>query len=192
MKTATHWTGTLALLASLMAAPLSADEHAHAAEHEQHGAHEHGVATLSLATGEAGLEIMLESPAANLLGFEHTATSAADKQKLADVKLKLEAGADLFAINAEAGCALKDAEIVSALLENEGQPNDAPHAEAETHNDMDVTWAFACTQPAELKEVTVKLFSAFPDGVQTIRAEWVTDKGASARELTQDDTLQLN
>ena len=67
----------------------------------------------------------------------------------------------------------------------------AENAAGEAHNDMDVTWSFACTQPAELKEMAVKLFAAFPDGFQHIKAEWVTDKGASAVELDKDDTLKL-
>ncbi|OQX03122.1 MAG: hypothetical protein BWK73_40550 [Thiothrix lacustris] len=173
----------LSLCLALSASNLYADDHKH--EHEEHGAHEHGAATLAIAVGEEGLEIMLESPAANIVGFEHAATTDADKQKLADAVKKLEAGAELFSMNTEAGCTLKSAEVISGLLGN------ATDAAGEAHNDMDVTWSFACTQPAELKEVAVKLFAAFPDGFQHIKAEWVTDKGASAVELDKDDTLKL-
>lgn len=181
------------LCLALSSSTLYADDHEH--EHEEHGAHEHGAATLSLAVGTAGLEIMLESPAANIIGFEHAATTDADKQKLADAVKKLEAGAELFSMNTEAGCTLKSAEVISALLGNAEDAakskDDHDHKEGETHNDMDVTWSFACTQPAELKEVAVKLFAAFPDGFQHIKAEWVTEKGASAMELDKDDTIKL-
>ena len=190
------------------------EAHEHEAEgHEEHGAHEHGAATLSFAAGAEGLEIMLESPAANIVGFEHAASTDEDKKKLADAKAKLEAGADLFSINPEAECTLKTAEVVSALLgsaevaekdadhdhedKDKGKEEHADHAdddhkEGETHNDMDVTWTFACAKPAELKEVTTKLFAAFPDGFQKVKAEWVTDKGASAQEMDKDGTLKLN
>ena len=195
--------GSLGLCLTLASSTLYAhdkhehDKHEHATEHEQHGAHEHGAATLSLAVGTEGLEIMLESPAANIVGFEHAATTDADKQKLADAVKKLEAGAELFSMNAEAGCTLKNAEVVSALLGNattdtsKGK-DDHDHKEGEAHSDIDVTWSFACTQPAALKEVAVKLFAAFPDGFQHIKAEWVTEKGASALELDKDDTIKLN
>ncbi|MDQ5770778.1 DUF2796 domain-containing protein [Thiothrix subterranea] len=180
------------LCLALSSGTLYADDHEH--EHEAHGAHEHGAATLSLAVGTEGLEIMLESPAANIVGFEHAATTDADKQKLADTVKKLEAGAELFSTNTEAGCTLKNAEVVSALLGNteDAAKHDHDHEKSgETHNNMDVTWSFACTQPAELKEVAVKLFAAFPDGFQHIKAEWVTEKGASAVELDKDDTIKL-
>jgi hypothetical protein len=169
----------LSLLLALSANNLYAEEH------EEHGAHEHGAAKLSLAVGAEGIDIMLESPATNIVGFEHAATTNADKQKLADAKKKLEAGADLFAFNAEAGCTLKSAEVVSALL---GNVKTATH---DDHSDMDVAWAFTCTAPAELTEVTTKLFAAFPDGFQHLKTEWVTDKGASAVELEKDDTIKL-
>lgn len=163
---------------------------------EQHGAHEHGVASLSIAVGDKGLEIMLESPAANLFGFEHAASTAEENQKLSDIKAKLEAADELFSINAETECALKDAEVVSALLGNadqeEGENSAAEQKGEDAHNDVDATWSYVCTKPAELKEIAVKLFTAFPNGFQKIKAEWVTDKGASAQELDKDDTLKLN
>jgi hypothetical protein len=183
----------LSLCLVLSSSALYADDHEH--EHEEHGAHEHGAATLSLAVSTAGLEIMLESPAANIVGFEHAATTDADKQKLAAAVKKLEAGTELFNMNTEAGCTLKNAEVISALLGNAEDAaknkDDHDHKEGEAHSDMDVTWSFACTQPAELQEVAVKLFAAFPDGFQHIKAEWVTEKGASALELDKDDTIKL-
>ena len=179
MKFPSTLISTLSLLLALSSSPLHADEH------EEHGAHEHGTATLSLAVGEAGVDIMLESPAANIVGFEHAATTDEDKQTLADAQKKLEAGADLFAFNAEAGCTLKSAEVVSALLGNTktGTPDD--------HNDMDVRWAFTCTTLAELTDVTTQLFATFPEGFQHLKVEWVTDNSASALELEKDDTIKL-
>lgn len=164
--------------------------------HEEHGVHEHGTASLSLAMGTEGLEIMLESPAANLVGFEHAASTDEDKKKLMDTKAKLEAGADLFSINSEAACTFKSAKIVSALLDNTETAKaeaekEHKHAETEAHNDMDVTWTFTCIKPAELKTIRTKLFASFPEGFQKIKAEWVTDQGASAQELTTDATLTL-
>ena len=109
---------------------------------------------------------------------------------------------------------MKSAEVVSALLgnaeatavkdadhdhedkdkgkEEHADHDDHDHKDGETHNDTDVTWTFACAKPTELKEVTTKLFAAFPEGFQKVKAEWVTDKGASAQELDKDTTLKLN
>ena len=205
---------TLALCLSIYASFVQADETKQAAtpqteEHEQHGTHEHGVATLTLVKTSEGLEISLESPAANLVGFEHAATSAEDKQKLAAVKAKLEAGSELFAPNAEAGCNLKEAQVDSTLLDNtheehaeqgnekvQASEKTAKHehdtAEAEkNHSDMDVIWTFSCSKTSDLKALEIKLFSAFPDGLHKLKTEWVTDQGASAQELEKDSTIQF-
>lgn len=148
------------------------------AGHEQHAAHEHGVAALAIAVGDAGVEMVLESPAVNVLGFEHSPKTDAEKQKLAEAKKKLEAGTELFALNNDAGCELKDTSIDLK-------------AGKDGHSDMEVTWAYACSKPAELKAVEVKLFGAFPNGFQKIKAEWVTEKGASRQELDKDGTVTL-
>ena len=166
-----------------------AEEHEHEHEHEQHGAHEHGVATLSLAIGKDGAEIQLESPAANLVGFEHTARTDEEKHKLLAATQTLQAGDKLFTLNSEAGCQLDNAEI-STNIDGKTTKTDA-HQSEESHSDMDVTWTYTCTNAAALKTVGVKLFSAFPQGFERIKAEWVTDKGASAAELTTDGDLNL-
>ena len=63
----------------------AADEHDHDHDHEHGslGAHEHGVGRLNAALDGQTLELELESPAMNLVGFEHVATSDADKAKVA-------------------------------------------------------------------------------------------------------------
>lgn len=202
-------TSLFALLFAFLANSLYADEkhddhkhedHAHEG-HEQHGTHEHGVANLSIAVGDESVEIMLQSPAANIVGFEHAASSDEDKQKLADAKAKLEAGSDLFAINDAAGCELKSTTVVSALSghaeehahEHDGEKHDEhEHKEGGVHSDMDATWVFTCAKPADVTEVSVKLFGAFPAGFEQINTEWITAEGASAQELSEDTTLKLN
>jgi hypothetical protein len=139
-------TSLLALLLTLSVSGLHASEKAHEHDHDheqkheeghdhervQHGAHEHGAAKLSLAVGDDGVDIMLASPAANLVGFEYIASSDEDKQKLRDVKAKLEAGADLFSINDSAQCELKETTLASAQLDALHD-----HADEEKHADHD-------------------------------------------------------
>ena len=69
-------------LLPLHAAQAANHEHSHAHAHEEHAsldAHEHGVASLNVALDGQTLEIQLQSPAMNLVGFEHEAKSEADK-----------------------------------------------------------------------------------------------------------------
>lgn len=192
------------------------EQHEH--ERKQHDAHEHGAAKLSIAVDAGNIDIMLESPAANLVGFEHLASRDDDKQKLAAVKATLEAGNNLFSMNASANCQLKNTEIVSAQLNalhhhehkekhsdhdkhehSEKQTDEKQHshqddhdqAETNTHSDMDITWSFTCTEPTKANEINVKLFSAFPNGFEHIKAEWITATVASSKVLNEDTTIRF-
>ena len=107
------------------------------------------------------------------------------KETLDDAMKKLEAGDELFTLNPEAECQLQDTEVLSALRGDEIPAEHAHQQAAEAaHNDMDIAWSYACAKPTELKEVAVKLFAAFPNGFQHIKAEWVTEKGASAMAVS--------
>ena len=80
-------------LLPLHAAQAANHEHNHAHAHEEHGSlgkHEHGVASLNVALDGQTLEIQLQSPAMNLVGFEHEAKSDADKAKVTAARQHLE------------------------------------------------------------------------------------------------------
>ena len=65
-------------LLPLAAAHAAHDEHEHHDEHASLAAHEHGAAQLNVALEGQRLELALESPAMNLVGFEHAAVSSSD------------------------------------------------------------------------------------------------------------------
>ena len=54
----------------------AADEHDHEHEHGSLGAHEHGVGRLNAVLDGQALELEFDSPAMNLVGFEHKAQSS--------------------------------------------------------------------------------------------------------------------
>ena len=76
---------SLLLMAQSGTLLLAADHshaHGHEAEYETHDAHEHGRATLSLVADNQKLSFQLESPAMNIVGFEHAANTKEDQQKV--------------------------------------------------------------------------------------------------------------
>ena len=150
-------------------------DHDHDGERKDHAAHEHGAARLTVAVNDSGLEVMLETPAANVFGFEHQAETDEDKQAVSTAKAKLEG---VFAPNSDAACKLAS-HAVDASDEQEG------------HSDVGASWTFTCANPDKLSSLGVQLFSAFPQGFKHVNAEWVTAAGAGAKELEQDATLQL-
>jgi hypothetical protein len=169
---------------------------------EQHGKHEHGVASLSLAVDNKSLEISLDSPAANLVGFEHQPSTDEQSQQVAKVKAQLENPTSLFDIPAAAECSLTKTELQAALMQvssdsetakpehkQAGDKHEHEHEE-HAHSDIEATWQFTCAKPAELGSLSTKLFAAFP-AIKKLNVEWLNGDKASAVSLEQDAAVLL-
>ena len=151
-------------------------------------AHIHGLATLTLALEGNSLEIEFKSPAANLVGFEHQAESAKEKQAVKAAEVILGSPATLFSF-AGNGCQLKDVEVdISGLLEEDhddhGHHHERHHSshddhkghsdKSDSHSEIKAHYHFSCNQEKQLESVSTALFSQFP-GIENINAMWVTD-----------------
>ena len=109
----------------------AADEHDHDHEHGSLGAHEHGVGRLNAVLDGQALELEFDSPAMNLVGFEHMATSAADKAKVAAARKQLENPLALFNLPKAAGCVISTQELNSPLF---GDKPEADHDDDDDHD----------------------------------------------------------
>lgn len=100
------------------------------------GAHEHGVAELSVATEGAALVIELSSPLDNLVGFEHAPASTAQRQALAAAEARLREGASLFRLPAAAECVLGEVRIEGGWMGGVAASREpaAPAAGGHDHN----------------------------------------------------------
>ena len=85
-------------------------------ERVQHGSHEHGEARLTVAKTAVGMEISLETPAANLFGFEYQANNEEEHKAVQATKEKLNAGETLFIANKAAKCKLAEVDIKSNII----------------------------------------------------------------------------
>lgn len=154
----------------------------HEGEMEHHGPHEHGAAKLSFATTETGFDVMLDTPAVNVFGFEHAASTDEQKQQIEASASILRTGAS-FVANTEAACSLKTVELDSPMLTDK--------TDVQGHVDLDGSWSFNCDQADKLAEVKVGLFGQFPERFKRLDVEWVTEGGASAKTITEDDVIEL-
>jgi len=75
-----------------------------AAENRQHDAHEHGAAMLGMAQQGKLIQMELDSPAFNMVGFEHTPSNANEAEKVALMLAQLKMGSILFTFPAAAKC----------------------------------------------------------------------------------------
>ena len=204
---------TLALLSPLAlfapwvtASEVDAHEHKHKQKHRQHGAHEHGVGKINIAQDGKELHIELDSPAANIVGFEHIPETALDRDSLTKALALLKNGTRLFLFPDAAECNLVDTAVATPLKEH-GNGEEAHHTEdavqqharehteephvheggqkhqGETHTDITATWRFSCRHPEALDQVSVQLFEAFPM-TERLQVQFITGKRQGAAELS--------
>jgi hypothetical protein len=179
-------TVTLCVLALFPAGIVLADE----AEHREHGPHVHGVAQLNVALDGNVLWIELNSPAMNIVGFEHAPQDAEQKAAVGDATATLKDGARVFTPSADAGCRLAEAKVTTDI-EHPGaehhddadeQHEDDKHA-GEAHSEFQASYRFDCAAPDALKQLEVRLFELFP-GTEEIEAQVISGAGQTAAELT--------
>lgn len=180
---------------------------AHEEGHE-HGAHEHGVGQLDIAVEKNSVVIDLDSPAVNLVGFEHEPGDAKEKAILDKVVADLKQGNGLMTFSPAAKCSQKRVRLASGLLEH-GKDMDHDHDAKEKHHhddgakhdhdeegavddhdhehaDINVTWEWTCARPESLREIDfTALFQRFP-GTHKLRIQASLPDGQTAAELTPD------
>ncbi len=171
----------------------AAEKHDHDHEHGSLGAHEHGVARLNAALDGQTLELELESPAMNLVGFEHAASTDADKAKVAAVRAQLEKPLALFSLPPAAGCVVAQQELESPLFGDKPEDHDEDHDDAKDanghehhheHSEIHAHYQFTCATPGALKSLDLAgVFKTFP-ATQKIQVQLISPSGQQGMEAT--------
>lgn len=163
---------------------------AHAAdEHGSLGAHEHGVGRVNAALDGQTLDLELESPAMNLVGFEHAATSDADKAKVVAARTELENPLALFNLPKAAGCVVSDQELNSPLFGDKPDADDDHDEDAKDehhheHSEIHAHYHFTCATPGALKSLDLaNIFNTFP-ATQKIQVQLIGPSGQQGVEVT--------
>ena len=183
-------------LTSLISLNLLAESSGHDHDHDMSGqdAHLHGYAELTLALEGNILEISLESPSANIVGFEYKATSPEQIQVAKNAKAVLESPEGLFTFSG-GSCSLQKSNADLSTLIEEVDEDDSHHEEQhhghddhdgeheEIHSEISASYSYVCQQGETLDTVTIKLIEQFP-GIEKLKAMWLTDTKQGAVELT--------
>ncbi len=151
---------------------------------------------------ERRVEIQLESPAANIVGFESKAESPEQQQMVTRAREKLQAEQPLFTFTG-ATCHRErvavDVSGVMAEAEGEHEAHAPGEADSESHHAPDkdhdgeshethhseivANYRFQCDDTAGLSRITVNVFDVFP-GIERMQAMWVTPARQGATQLS--------
>ncbi len=178
-----------AAFAVASSAPARAEE-----EHRELGPHVHGHGTLNIAVEDKRVSMELEVPGMDIVGFEHDATTDAQKSAMEKAKAELAKPLDVFKLPAAAGCTVADANIaLEAEHHHEGEEadhddhadEDHDHDEHAGHKAFHVTYALDCTEPSNLTSITFDYFKMFA-GAHDLTVNVVTAKAQSKYEVSRD------
>ena len=130
-------------------------------------AHEHGHARINIIIEGSVVEMEFVSPAVNILGFEHSASTEDEHKTVAEAeKILLSKELPLFAFTPEAACLpiqiSLEAPESAELLEEESHQHDHHDHASETHNDIHLHYVYSCNQPDKLSGMNTQLFNQFP------------------------------
>lgn len=139
------------------------------------GAHQHGHGKLNVAIEGNRVEMELEAPGADIVGFERKAESAADKAKVATAKETLASGTRTFALDPAAGCTLTSAEAEEEI----GQDG---------HSEFHVRYVYDCRDVAKLAKIEMPYFSTFKNA-EELEVTLITAKGQKVREVGRKKPL---
>ncbi|QKZ06985.1 MULTISPECIES: DUF2796 domain-containing protein [Pseudomonas] len=164
-------------------------------KHGSLGTHEHGTARVNAALDDQTLALELQTPAMNIVGFEHLATTDADKAAVAKARALLEKPLALFGLPAAAGCSVTSQHLQSPLFgdampDDDGDDDHDQHAAGEEHHHSEIhaSYALTCTAPDKLKALdTAQLFKTFP-ATHKVVVQLIGPTGQKGLDATPDNS----
>lgn len=171
-------------------------------------AHVHGAGSLNIAIERDTIAIELSAPGADIVGFEHDATSAADRQTVEVAISDLARPLDLFGLPGSAGCSV---EAASVKVEGNAPDGDEDHGAHEadhqedahddhahgeddhddhggTHSEFHAEYLLACADVSAIDRIEFAYFERFANALE-LDVQIVTKTGAQAYEVERDEPV---
>ncbi|MCK7460175.1 ZrgA family zinc uptake protein [Idiomarina aminovorans] len=131
-------------------------------------AHVHGQGQIFISQEENRWQISLTLPAADMLGFEHTPETDAERGALKKVAERLENNSQIVELSGR--CSVTK---VKHNLENLKQGGNG-------HHDIDISYTFDCERG--ITEVQVLFFKWV--ATDLVKAQWVLEQGQGTQDVT--------
>jgi G3E family GTPase len=156
--------------------------------------HIHGQGELLIAQEDNHWQVQLTLPAADALGFEHTASTPEQQQVKQSLAKRLAKNIDIIEFK-------KTCKLQSSKHSLQDIPKDHHHSDQQKeqhkhhhghkhgahtgeHTDVEVEYMFTC--PSPVSQIAVKLFPSMPS-LTKIDARWITENAQGAAQLSPND-----
>ncbi|MDG5500252.1 DUF2796 domain-containing protein [Marinobacter sp. BGYM27] len=150
-------------------------------------AHEHGHATLDIATENQTVELYFKSPAVNLVGFEHAPENNDERDQLKNAVAWFDQHPIIDIVNRN--CELSRSSIEETVTQEAESHHHHEHDEHEgTHSEFIVNQTLYCDTNVTGEISTAGLLKQF-NGIEELDVSWVTGSGQGGGEATRESMI---
>ncbi len=165
-------------------------------------AHVHGEASLNLVLDDQSLFIEFESPAYNLVGFEHEPKDQIQQKEVQDSLSLLSRPRKVFGFSAQAGCLVESVSVTTTMAgvgkntvgyeeehheEEHHDHSDGDSTNKESHSEFKANYLMTCSEPEKLRTIEFKLFKEFL-GLKSVQVQWINGEGQGYIELNAESS----
>lgn len=171
-------------------------------KHSQLDAHEHGHGSFNIAIEGKKVSMELEAPGADIVGFEHKASTKKQKAAVSSAKKKLRKLANIVGLPAAAGCKITKSSVELHIEGDDdhahgkkkakhdhghkhGKKEAKKEAKEESHSEFHVEYQLSCKSPEKLVELTFPYFKNFK-GAQELEVSVAGPKTQKKFEVERD------
>lgn len=164
--------------------------------------HVHGEAELFIAIEGNQVLLEFESPADNIIGFEHAPKTQLQQKQLESSLVKLDSHTSIATFS-EANCQQISAEVTSPFKDHhktetnedshepahkehshEEHGHEKDHEEETSHTEFHASYALQCSEAAQkIRTIDINAFKHFT-GIKKITVNWVTPNGQGSTKAT--------
>lgn len=166
------------------------------------GKHEHGHSAVNIAIEGGRVEMELIAPGSDIVGFEHAATSEADKAAVEQAEVVLGEPLALFGFADAAGCVVEMAAVGIEGEEHHNEHEDDAHADEEhhekgeyakaedegeaSHNEFHAAYSLTCSAPDALDGIDFAGFFGAFARAEEVELTFISEKGQASYEVERD------
>ena len=170
-------------------------------------AHVHGKASLNLVLDGQSLFIEFESPAYNLVGFEHEPKDQIQQKEVQDSLSLLSRPRKVFGFSAQAGCLVESVSVTTTMAgvgknavgyeeehheeehheEEHHDHSDGDSTNKESHSEFKANYLMTCSEAEKLRTIEFKLFKEFL-GLKSVQVQWINGEGQGYIELNAESS----
>jgi len=153
----------------------------------EHKAHTHGISEIELIISTETISIKFESPANNIVGFEHAASNTEEENQIKRAHSILSKPASIFSFQGTNCTSISSSVTIDGLAKepHKHQPANKyqPHS---THKEITAEYRFQCKSSEDLTSIKTQLFNKFSN-INEINVMWISDKNQGMSVLNPNN-----